>query len=162
MKNLFLVLISVVLLAACSGGKQVVATGPCPIAPAPAPVVKMIPPPAPAPAPAVIKEVIIYFDFDKFALKNIKPIEIEKMKNLLTFLKANPEVAVKLAGHTDWYGSDAYNMTLSDKRAKTVKTYLIDGGIAASRISTIAKGESELVSKTNGALDRRVVVIQLK
>jgi outer membrane protein OmpA-like peptidoglycan-associated protein len=166
MKKLFLILISVMLLAACGGGKQLVATGPCPIDPAPAPVVKMIPPPAPVPAPApvpvVMKEIVIYFDFDKFALKNIKPSEIEKMKNLLAFLKSNPEVAVRLAGHTDWYGSDAYNMTLSDRRAKTVKTYLIDGGIAASRISTIAKGESELVSKTDAALNRRVVVIQLK
>ena len=161
MKKVFLVLISAMLLAACGGSKNLVATGPCSPPAAPPVVVKAVPPP-PAPAPIVMKEMIIYFDFDKSALKDMKPAEVAKMKDLVAFLKANPGVAVKLTGHTDWDGSDKYNMVLSEKRNTTVKTYLVDGGIAASRITTLAKGESELVSKTDAKLDRRVVVIQLK
>lgn len=163
MKKLFTLLIVVfVMMVGCAGSKSgnVIATGPC-ITPA-APVAKAAPAPAPVVAAPVMKDLIIYFDFDKSALKDMKPAEVAKMKDLVAFLKANPGVAVKLTGHTDWYGSDAYNMKLSEKRANTVKTYLVDNGIGATRISTLAKGESELVSKTDAKLDRRVVVIQIK
>jgi OmpA-OmpF porin, OOP family len=154
-------IIAFIMVVGCAGGKgNVIATGPCAV-PAPAPVVKAVPAPAPVAAP-ILKELIVYFDFDKSALKDMKPAEVAKMKDLVAFLKANPGVAVKLTGHTDWYGSDAYNMKLSEKRNNTVKTYLVDNGIGATRISTLAKGESELISKTNAKLDRRVVVIQIK
>lgn len=139
-------------------GSDVIATAPC-IEPA-APVVKAAAP-APAPKP-VLKETILYFDFDKSALKDMKPAEVAKMKDLVAFLKANPGVEVQIAGHTDWHGSDAYNMTLGQKRADTVKKYLVENGIDAKKISTLSKGEKELVSKTDAKLDRRVVVIQLK
>jgi len=163
MKKLIVVLMASLLLAACGGGKNV-ATGPCPIPPPPVVVAAPAPVPVPvaAPAPVVLKEVILYFEFDKFALKNMAPAEVSKMKDLVTFLKANPGIEVRLTGHTDWYGTDKYNMKLSDKRANMVKTYLVDGGIGATRISTVAKGESELVSKTDAKPNRRVVVIQLK
>ena len=166
MKKLFVMLvIAFVMVVGCAGGKSgnVVATGPCTI-PA-APVAKAVIAPAPVVAPVVapvLKELIVYFDFDKSALKDMKPAEVAKMKDLVAFLKANPGVAVKLTGHTDWYGSDRYNMKLSEKRTNTIKTYLVDGGIGATRISTLAKGESELVSKSDAKLDRRVVVIQIK
>jgi OmpA-OmpF porin, OOP family len=163
MKKLFaLLIIAFIMMVGCAGGKggNVVATGPC-LTPA-APVAKAAPVVAPVVAAPVLKDVTIYFDFDKSALKDMKPAEVAKMKDLVAFLKANPGVAVKLTGHTDWHGSDAYNMKLSEKRNNTVKTYLVDNGIGATRISTLAKGESELVSKTDAKLDRRVVVIQIK
>jgi len=163
MKKLFGVLIvAFIMMVGCAGGKgNVVATGPC-TTPA-APVVKAVPAPTPVAkvAPA-LKDVTIYFDFDKSALKDMKPAEVAKMKDLVAFLKSNPDVAVKLTGNTDWHGTDAYNMKLSEKRNNTVKTYLVDNGIGATRISTLAKGESDLVSKTEAKLNRRVVVIQLK
>jgi len=162
MKKLFaLLIIAFVMVVGCAGGKgNVVATGPCPIPAVPV-VAKAVPAPAPVAAP-VLKELIVYFDFDKSALKDMKPTEVAKMKDLVAFLKANPGVEVKLTGHTDWYGSDKYNMKLSEKRNNTVKTYLVDGGIGATRISTLAKGESDLISKEIAKLNRRVVVIQIK
>jgi len=162
MKKLFaLLIIAFVMIVGCAGGKgNVVATGPCPIPAVPV-VAKAVPAPATVAAP-VLKELIVYFDFDKSALKDMKPTEVAKMKDLVAFLKANPGVEVKLTGNTDWYGTDAYNMKLSEKRNNTVKTYLVDGGIGATRISTLAKGESDLVSKTDAKLNRRVVVIQIK
>ena len=163
MKKLFaLLIVAFIMVVGCAGGKSnVVATGPC-FTPA-APVAKAAPAPAPVVVAApVLKDVIIYFDFDKSALKDMKPAEVSKMKDLVAFLKANPGVAVKLTGHTDWYGSDSFNMKLSEKRNNTVKTYLIDNGIGATRISTLAKGESDLVSKEIAKLNRRVVVIQIK
>jgi OOP family OmpA-OmpF porin len=140
-------------------GSDVIATAPCYEA---APVAKAAPAPAPAVAKPVLKETIIYFDFDKYALKDMKPAEVAKMKDLVAFLKANPGVEVRLNGHTDWHGSDAYNLKLGERRANTVKAYLVDNGIDAKKISTLSKGESELVSKTDAKLDRRVVVIQIK
>jgi OmpA-OmpF porin, OOP family len=163
MKKLFaLLIVAFIMVVGCAGGKggNVVATGPC-LTPA-APIAKAAPAPAPVVVAPVLKELIVYFDFDKSALKDMKPSEVAKMKDLVAFLKANPGVEVKLTGHTDWYGSDAYNMKLSEKRNNTVKTYLVDNGIGATRISTLAKGESELVSKTDAKLNRRVVVIQIK
>jgi peptidoglycan-associated lipoprotein len=140
-------------------GSDVIATAPC-VEPA-APVVKAAPAPAPAPKP-VLKDVTIYFNFDKHALKDMKPSEVTKMKDLVAFLKANPGVEVRLDGHTDWHGSDAYNMTLGQKRSDTVKKFLVDNGIDAKKISTLSKGEKELVSKKEAWPNRRVVVIQLK
>lgn len=164
MKRLFaLLIVAFIMVVGCAGGKggNVVATGPCLVPAAPVAKAAIAPAPAPVVAP-VLKELIVYFDFDKSALKDMKPAEVAKMKDLVAYLKANPGVEVKLTGHTDWYGSDNYNMKLSAKRANTVKTYLVDGGIGATRISTLAKGESELVSKKDAKLDRRVVVIQIK
>jgi len=164
MKKLFaLLIIAFVMVVGCGKG-NVVSSGPC--LPPPAVAKAAAPAPMLAPAPVAVapalKELIIYFEFDKSALKDMKPAEVAKMKDLVAFLKANPGVEVKLTGHTDWYGSDKYNMNLSDKRSNTVKTYLVDGGIGATRISTLAKGESELASKTDAKLNRRVVVIQIK
>jgi len=163
MKRLFaLLIVAFIMVVGCAGGKgNVVATGPCPIPAVPVVAKAIAPAPAPVAAP-VLKELIVYFDFDKSALKDMKPSEVAKMKDLVAFLKANPGVEVKLTGHTDWYGSDKYNMKLSEKRNNTVKTYLVDGGIGATRISTLAKGESDLISKEIAKLNRRVVVIQIK
>lgn len=159
---LIVALFAIVSITGCASmsGDKVIATGPC-LSPAPiavaAPAISVIPIKVP-----VLSDVVIYFDFDKSALKDMKPAEIAKMKDLVAFLKANQSVEVKLTGHTDWFGSDTYNMKLSEKRANTVKIYLIDNGVTASRIRTFARGESELVSKTVSKLDRRVVVIQIK
>lgn len=142
-------------------GSDIIATAPC-IEPA-TPAVKAAPAPAPAPViKPVVKETIIYFDFDKYALKDMKPVEVAKMKDLVAFLKANPGVEVRLDGHTDWHGSDAFNMKLGQKRSDTVKKFLVDNGIDAKKISTLSKGEKELVNKKEAWPNRRVVVIQLK
>jgi len=51
-------------------------------------------------------------------------------------LKKNPEIKVEIDGHTDNIGSAAYNMKLSERRAKSVMKYFVDNGIEAQRLTT--------------------------
>ncbi|MBI3136423.1 MAG: OmpA family protein [Bacteroidetes bacterium] len=80
----------------------------------------------------------ILFDFDKFFLR-------DKSKNVLddvyNFMKANPTVTIRLDGHTDWFGSEPYNVKLSERRALSAHKYLIDKGIAPNRIKNAWFGE---------------------
>lgn len=77
----------------------------------------------------------IFFDFDKFELKDKSLPELQK---LLKFMNDNPKVRIEIGGHTDNSGSALYNKTLSEKRAQAVFQYLVDKGVASSRI--VVKG----------------------
>ncbi len=59
------------------------------------------------------------------------------------FLDANPNVKISVEGHTDSRGSDAYNRKLSDRRAASVRAWLLDNGIAEDRVTSVGKGEDE-------------------
>ena len=61
-------------------------------------------------------------------------------------LIANPGVAVEIAGHTDSRGEAAYNQGLSERRAKSVRDYLISKGVKGSRLSSAGYGESQPVA----------------
>ncbi|MEA3494793.1 MAG: OmpA family protein, partial [Bacteroidota bacterium] len=75
----------------------------------------------------------VFFDFDKFTLKDESRAELKKT---IQFLYKYPKVKVELSGYTDNKGSSQYNKTLSQNRAKTVYNYLIKNGkIPASRLS---------------------------
>jgi OOP family OmpA-OmpF porin len=81
-------------------------------------------------------------------------------------LAANPEVRVRIDGHTDSDGSAAYNQRLSEERAKTVRDYLVnERGIEASRIEVKGFGESQPIapndSAANKARNRRVEITVL-
>ncbi|HAM39098.1 MAG TPA: peptidoglycan-associated lipoprotein Pal [Elusimicrobia bacterium] len=80
----------------------------------------------------------VYFDFDSAMLK-------EEARSILfknsKWLKNNPEVAIVIEGHCDEKGSTDYNMALGDRRAKSVKSYLMKLGIEEKRIETISYGE---------------------
>ncbi|MGQ0620374.1 MAG: OmpA family protein [Panacagrimonas sp.] len=85
----------------------------------------------------------VNFEFDKARLTvNAKTI----LDNVGEELTAYPEIEVELGGHTDGKGSDEYNQRLSDKRAASVKTYLVGKDIAESRMSTVGYGESQPVA----------------
>jgi outer membrane protein OmpA-like peptidoglycan-associated protein len=58
-------------------------------------------------------------------------------------LKGDDVVAIKVAGHTDSVGSDAYNQKLSERRARSVMNYLIDRGVPAGKLSIEGFGESK-------------------
>lgn len=114
-------------------------------APAPAPM-----PAAPAPAPKLMPEKITFsadalFDFDKAVLKPAGKEALDQFAGKLKGVKYEVIIAV---GHADRIGSEAYNKKLSVRRAEAVKAYLVkEQGIAAERIYTDGKGESEPVTK---------------
>ena len=68
------------------------------------------------------------------------------LDKLSSDLKANSSTIVQLDGHASAEGTDEYNMSLSRDRANSVKTYLVNSGIAAGRIATTAYGESRPVA----------------
>jgi OOP family OmpA-OmpF porin len=140
--------------------------------------VEMAPPPAgpkPPAMAAITLETDALFDFNKSTLK---PEGKAKIDDLIGKMKAHPEIESILAtGHADRIGSDKYNMALSDRRVKAVKAYMVSKGVEASRIETVAKGESEPVvscKEVKGAENRhnkalikclapnRRVVVQVK
>jgi outer membrane protein OmpA-like peptidoglycan-associated protein len=112
------------------------------------------PPPPPAPAPAAKKKIIlrgVNFDFDKATLQpQGKPILDEAAK----ILKENPSINVQVQGHTDAIGSVEYNLRLSDRRAATVKNYLVSQGVAASRLTTKGFGKANPVATNDTAEGR--------
>lgn len=81
---------------------------------------------------------------------------------LLEAMRAHPEVAVELQGHTDNRGRAGENLVLSKRRVMAVVRYLVAGGIAASRITPIAFGESRPIQKNatpeGRASNRRIEV----
>ncbi|WP_282179610.1 OmpA family protein [Maribacter stanieri] len=103
----------------------------------------------------------IYFDFDKYFIREDAKISINKV---LAYLNESPNVNVQVRSHTDSRANDAYNMTLSANRAKATADYLIEAGIPSIRISYEGYGETELnngcsngvpCSKENHQLNRR-------
>lgn len=91
----------------------------------------------------------IYFEYDKW---NITPQAAEELDRVVFVMTNFPNVRIKIESHTDSRGKDAYNMKLSDNRAKSTQTYIISKGIDPSRIeSAVGYGESRLVNKcSNG------------
>jgi OOP family OmpA-OmpF porin len=123
--------------------------------------------PAAKPAPASVRQAIVIqadalFDFDKSVVRK------DGMKNIDEALAKLAGVDVEMViatGHTDSVGTDAYNVKLSDRRAAAVKAYLVSKGIAASKITTLGKGESQPVAtnKTKeGRQKNRRVDIEFK
>ncbi|HYC85939.1 MAG TPA: OmpA family protein, partial [Chryseosolibacter sp.] len=105
----------------------------------------------------------IYFDFDKFTLKQESFIELNKV---VEFLKHNPTVEIEISGHTDNKGSDEYNTNLSQGRSQEVVNYLISQGIQAERLSAHGYGESKPIDSNETddgrANNRRVEFTILK
>jgi outer membrane protein OmpA-like peptidoglycan-associated protein/tetratricopeptide (TPR) repeat protein len=86
----------------------------------------------------------IFFDFDKATLRPISNVEI---KNLVTIMNKYPNMKVEISGHTDNKGNDAYNLKLSDERAKAVVAKLITSGINSNRMKAKGYGETMPIAK---------------
>ncbi|QQS52164.1 MAG: OmpA family protein [Bacteroidota bacterium] len=105
----------------------------------------------------------IYFDVNKDV---VKPESYGTLKEIAKVLTENPDVKIKIVGHTDSDGADAANLDLSKRRGASVKNELVKTfGIDASRIESDGAGESQPVapndSPANKALNRRVEFIKL-
>lgn len=81
----------------------------------------------------------IYFDFDKSNITAQAAFELDKLVQLMTKYES---IVISAESHTDSRGSASYNLSLSDRRAKTTAQYVISKGIDASRITGIGKGET--------------------
>ena len=86
----------------------------------------------------------IYFDFDK---SNIRPDAAVELAKVVEVMKMYPQIKIDVRSHTDSRGSDAYNLKLSDRRAKSTIKWMIDNGIEADRISGKGYGETQLINK---------------
>ena len=82
----------------------------------------------------------IFFDFNKSTLRKESENEIAQLTKLLTDI---PTMKIEISGHTDSYGSDTYNKTLSHQRAKAVYDRLIQNGIKADRLTFMGYGEEK-------------------
>lgn len=92
------------------------------------------------------------FDFNKDTLKPAGKAELDK---LVADMKQAKQIdAVTVVGHTDSVGSDAYNQRLSERRAATVKNYLVSKGVPAGIISASGRGESQPIADNKTAAGR--------
>lgn len=80
----------------------------------------------------------IHFDTDK---SDIRPDQLERLDNDLKYFKEHEYCKIMIEGHCDERGTEEYNFSLGQRRAQTVKDYLIRNGIAADRLHTISKGK---------------------
>lgn len=87
--------------------------------------------------PQVIEN--IFYDFDKASLRAESKAALDSM---VTILKDNPQIVIEMASHTDRWGSNEYNLKLSDRRAKSVVDYLIAAGVDASRLRPKGYGKT--------------------
>lgn len=84
----------------------------------------------------------VYFDFDRATLTQAGR---DTLNRVIATMQQRPDIRIAVEGHTDPYGSDAYNMPLSERRAQTVVDYLTRGGVAAGRMSQKGYGEQCLI-----------------
>jgi len=88
----------------------------------------------------------ITFEFNR---ADIKPSSYSILDEAVELLKKHPEIRIEIGGHTDWVGSDSYNLELSALRAESVKRYLIEHGISASMLITRGYGESQPIASNS-------------
>lgn len=105
----------------------------------------------------------IFFNFNSYELL---PESIVELGKLLELLQENPEVKIRIEGHTDSEGDIDYNLNLSEKRAKTVMDYLLWKSISSNRLSYKGYGESQPVSDNSSAKgraqNRRIEIVIVK
>ena len=133
---------------------------------APAPVERIEPPPSPAPEKVVeppprpyveqkvqeteIDDLIrrqnssreflrtIHFDFDKY---DIRDDQVPILQANASWLKAHSDLKLVIQGHCDERGTIEYNLSLGDRRARSVKKYLADLGVSEDRMRTVSYGK---------------------
>ena len=116
---------------------------PPPPPPPPAPVAAAPPPPPPPPAKKKIVLRGVNFDFDKY---NIRPDAVPILEQACSILKQEATIDVSCQGYTDSVGTDAYNQKLSERRANSVRDWLVKCGIAPTRLSAKGFGETNPVA----------------
>jgi len=106
---------------------------------------------------------VTLFDFDSYKIKS----EAYSMLNeAVSILKEHPEIRVDIQGHTDNVGKEAYNVKLSENRARSVKEYFVNNGIDPKRISTKGFGFARPIANNDTpegqAQNRRVQLVPVR
>ena len=104
----------------------------------------------------------IFFGFDQY---NIGAAERTKLQDVAGYLGSNPGAKILVEGYCDWKGTPAYNKSLGDRRAGSVKSYLIDLGVDQTRIEIISMGDEMATpdaDPTTAGLERKAQFIVLK
>ena len=105
----------------------------------------------------------IYFEFDKDELMPRSFVELNK---LLKIMRDNPKLSIRIIGHTDALGNDAYNQALSQRRAQAVVNFLTENKISKSRLFAKGEGERQPIATNDTdegrAENRRVEFVVIK
>ena len=103
-----------------------------------------------------------FFGFDQYS---IGTEERTKIQDIANFLNTNPASRILVEGYCDWKGTPAYNKSLGDRRANSVRNYLLDLGIDSTRIEIVSMGD-ELATPdadpTTAGLERKSSIRCLK
>lgn len=94
----------------------------------------------------------IFFDFD---MATLKPESFPELNRIVTLMNEKPTLEVEISGHTDATGTEAYNLGLSERRAKSVVSYLTQKGVPADKIKTTFFGESKPIESNETKEGRR-------
>jgi outer membrane protein OmpA-like peptidoglycan-associated protein len=107
--------------------------------------------------------IALYINFDT-GKSTIKPESQPIIEQIVQMLTDNPDLMINIEGHTDNVGSPKLNMTLSQERAKSVMTEIIDQGIDATRLSAVGYGQDKPVAdnttEEGRAKNRRVELVK--
>lgn len=104
----------------------------------------------------------IFFGFDQY---NIGTDERQKLQDIAVFMTQNPEIKILIEGYCDWKGTPAYNKSLGDRRATSVRDYLSDLGVDSSRIEIISVGDEMATPNadpTTAGLERKAHFLILR
>ena len=104
----------------------------------------------------------VYFGFDQY---NINATERAKLVEIAEFLQSNAKARLLIEGYCDWKGTPAYNKALGERRATTVKEYLVELGADAQRVETVSIGDETAIPNADGSqakLDRRASFVVTK
>ena len=93
-----------------------------------------------------MKENMVNFGFDSSNLTETAKANLDKLAQVLT---NNPDTNINIYGHTDSKGADSYNLSLSERRAGAVKSYLMAKGVSSSRMLAMGMGENEPIASND-------------
>jgi len=94
----------------------------------------------------------VFFDTNK---SDIKTDASPLLGEAVTIMKENPEMRVEIQGHTDSTGPEAYNQTLSEKRANSILEYMLNQGIDSGRLEVKGYGESDPIASNETEAGRQ-------
>ena len=95
-----------------------------------------------------IKE--IKFDYNK---ANIRPDAAVELTKIVEVMREYPKMKIDIRSHTDSRGADAYNLKLSERRAKATLEWIVKQGISRSRLKAKGYGEKQLLNRCSNGVD---------